>query len=513
MQLIFSGWFGRSRVGWCALARVLVLVFLAAGCGSSGSEGNPKLPVVVIDVEELLVDVGERFELSGESSTDPEAGKDSEPDFFWTALNNVVTVSFDDRCEEDIDQICEENSDDLCAEAQVQACATNADCAVGDCDSKASQCEELQNRTCNSDEDCDTGPCRFNSGTSSPDCEEGICVIGGGNDLPIASFLASAPGPYGVRLLVEGRKSNNVGLRTLQTYPSLYVLGSMIAFGGTNGGLVGELSDVDRYAPNAVRGVGNPVSGNILLADPVIGSIREFDFQSGNILGTFGETANATAPIALAFDATDDLYVVNQDGTVQIYDGASGLFAGNFADVTLGAEEVISIVFAPATGNLLVVDGRAGQGLREFDGETGAFLGLYGTTAAAVGQAVDAAFLSAADGGGLLIADATGDVKRCRANGTACQSFGTVASLLAAGGPTAVAVNPSAEFEPDSAVLIADRTNEYVIACTSDGATCEVFGDTAGLDSGYVDVFFAPPETPIPDTTTTSTTTTTLPDE
>jgi hypothetical protein len=85
--------------------------------------------------------------------------------------------------------------------------------------------------------------------------------------------------------------------------------------------------------------------------------------------------------------------------------------------------------------------------------------------------------------------------------------------LLAPGGPTAIEINPSAAYVPESAVLIADRVSAYVVACTIDGSACDVFGDTEGQDSEYLDVLFAPVTTPTPDTTTTtiSTTTTTLP--
>lgn len=497
---------------------LLVLSLFAAvfsnGCGSSGDEDNPKLPVVVIDVENLLVDVGGRFEVNGEDSSDPEGGKNQKLEFFWTALNETVQVTFDDRCEDDLEQVCDENSDDLCSEPTTRDCATDDDCDVGACDTVKDECEQPQNQTCASNDDCDNGTCVLNSGTSSPDCAEGICLLQEGREQPIASFVATAPGPYDLRLLVEGSRSNNVGLRTLETYPSMHLVGSLVAFGGTQGGLIGASADADSFAANAVRGVGNPVSGNILLADPVLGSVREFDFRTTNVVGTFGETDVLTAPVALAFDSDDDLYVANQDGTVQIFDGASGLRRGTFGDVTLAGEEVTSLLFAPS-GNLLVVDGRAGQPLREYDVSTGALLGPYGATGG-IGQAIDATFLGDL-GDALLVADATGNVIECGADGTNCGAFGTAGSLLSPGGPTAIEINPSAGYVPESAVLIADRVSGYVVACTIDGSACDVFGETEGQDSEYLDLLFAPVVTPTPDTTTTlpgstTTTTTTLPE-
>lgn len=480
---------------------------LSAGCGSSGSESNPKLPVVVIDVEDLLVDVGGRFSVSGENSSDPEGGKDQKLEYFWTALNETVQVAFDDRCEDDLETICYENSDDLCSEPAEQSCTTNADCAVGDCGAK-NKCEQLQNQYCSSNDDCDAGRCVLNSGTSSPDCDTGICLLQEGREQVIASFVATAPGPYDLRLLVEGRKSNNVGLRTLQTYPSVQLVGSLVGFGGTEGGLIGASADADKFAANAVRGVGNPVTGNILLADPVLGAVREFDFRTTNVVGTWGETDILTAPVALAFDSEADLYVADQDGSVSIFDGASGLRIGGFTDVTAAGEEVTSLLFAP-DGNLLVVDGRPGQALREYDISTGALLGPYGATAS-VGQATDATFLGDL-GDALLVADGSGNVIECESDGTNCAAFGTAGALLAPGGPTAIEVNPSAAYVAESAVLIADRGSSYIVACTIDGGSCDVFGDTEGQDSEYLDILFAPVTTPTPDTTTSTTTTTTLP--
>ncbi len=487
---------------------------MSAGCGSSGGDDNPQLPDVVIIPETLLVDVGARVNLDGSETTDPEADSNDEILYFWTALNETATVTFDDRCEDDVEQICDENSDDLCQDPQTTACTTNADCEVGNCDTTPPapfECEQKQNAFCNNNDDCAEGDCAPNSGTTSPDCTEGICLLGEGREQVLASFIAPAPGPYEIRLLAEGRVSNNVGTRIVNTYPSMFLVGSLIAFGGTEGGLIGESADVATFAPNAVRGIGDPATGNILLADPVLGIVREFDFNTLNVVGTFGETAIMDEPVALAFDGAGDLYAADEDGTVDVFSGSAGLSQGTFADVTLVAEQVTAILFEPTDGNLLVVDGRAGQGLREYDIATGAFVGFYGDTATAAVQAVDAAFLTGA-APGLLIADAAGDVKLCSVAGTACGPFGSIEPLLAVNGPTAIDVNPSAAFVPESAVVVADAVNNQVVACAADGSGCTAFGETAGLTSAYLDVFFAPPVTPTPDTTTT-TTSTTLPAE
>jgi hypothetical protein len=455
----------------------------------------------VITVDQWLVDVGGTYVLSGADSEDFN-GDTEDLEYFWTGLSENAVVDWEDRCQDVPEETCDENLDDVCREPQKTDCTVNADCEVGLCKIGKMVCAEKQTTFCNSNDDCEEGDCRTNSGNESPDCSEGPCEIGGGQEDVIASFQATAPGPYFVRLLVTGKQANQIALQLLDTYPSMYLLGSLYQFGGTEGGLVGFSADADTFAPGALRGVAQPETGNLLLAVPSLGSVREFSGVTNEIVGTFGETNNASEPIALAYSADNALlYVANADGVVQIYDGVQGLAGGDFGDVTAGVEEVLSILFAP-NGNLLVVDGRPGQAIREYDAATGVFLGAYGQTGAAVTQATDAIFFG--DNQRLLISDAAGDVISCNKNGRACVAWGSAGASLAANGPTSIAANPSGDVNPSAQVLIADRVNAYVLGCDDTGNGCAPFGDTVGLDSEYYDVFFAPSE--IPSTTTTTTT-------
>ena len=448
-----------------------------------------------------MVDVGGTFVMSGADSVDFN-DETEDLEYFWTGLSENATVVWEDHCEDVPEETCDENLNDVCRELQKQDCTVNSDCEVGQCKIGKMVCDEKQVQFCNTDDDCADGDCRTNSGDESPDCSEGACDIGGGQSSIIASFVATAPGPYFVRLLVTGKEANQVALQLFNTYPSMYLLGSLYEFGGTEGGLVGLSTDADTFAPGALRGVSNPSTGNLLLAVPSLGSVREFDFVTNEIVGTFGETNQATEPIALAYTPDNVLlYVANADGIVQVFDGSSGLAGGDFGDVTTGTEQVLSILFAP-NGNLLAVDGRAGQAIREYDAETGAFLGNYGQTGNAVTQATDAVFF----GGNqrMLISDAAGDVISCNTNGRACGSWGSAGASLGVNGPTSIDANPSGDINPAAQVLISDRANAYVLGCDETGNGCAPFGDTVGLDSEYYDVFFAPSE--IPSTTTTTTT-------
>ena len=466
---------GRAAAGMAAVA----LSAAVLGCGSTSSVSSPTPPTAVIKVTSWLVDVGGRFELDARDSTDP---KDQALEFTWRLVHPTSEAEFEDHCEDMPAEICTHNDDDPCSDDPNTFCTSNADCA--------------------------TGTCLINSGTTSSQCSTGKCLVGKGDHSPIATFVADVPGPYSIRLLAESSRANDVATMVLDTYPSLFVVGSLFAFGGTQGAAIGEFADAASFAAGAVRGVSNPVTGNILLAVPGAGLVREFDYRDGSVVGTFGETgAFNSDPVALTFDASERLFVADSDGTVQVYDGSTGLFIRTFGDVTTGGQSVVAMEFSPVTGNLLVVDGGAGQALREYDA-AGSLVGVLTETASAVGRAVDLAF---ADDGSddLLIADGDGDVIRCAAGGTACASFGSASSVLQAGGPTAISVNPS-DDGPSAKVLIADSVLSAVVGCSSDGASCAVFGDTDSISSSFSDILFAPPSVPTTTTTTVSTTSTTV---
>ena len=440
---------------------------------------------MLITADSQLVDVGQRYRLDASGSIDP---FNQGLEFFWTLIGPPGSnAAFDDHCEDAPEEICDENFSG-CAEDPRVVCSTNADCE---------------------------SECRENIATTSPDCSVGQCEIGGGRELEFATFVADLPGPYTVRALVQTSQSNDTGTIVVDTYPSLWVIGSAFAFGGTGGALIGELAEVATFADDAASAVAIPSEGNLLLAVTSPPRIRKFDFRDGSDLGIFGETRDfVTAPVALAFDASGRQHVADVDGTVSVFD-TRGRFIRIFGDVAAAGENVVAMTFSPTSGELLVVDGGAGAGIRRYDGATGAALGVLGETATAVSRALDLAFAGTDPATDLFIADVGGDLVRCDPDGTGCASFADAAALLSPGGPTAVAVNPSADVT-DADVVVADALAKRVIACELDGTSCMVFGDTAGLDSDYVDIVFAPPAVPdVPPppilSTTTSTTTTMVP--
>jgi hypothetical protein len=198
---------------------------------------------------------------------------------------------------------------------------------------------------------------------------------------------------------------------------------------------------------------------------------------------------------------------------VQIFDSAEGRFERTLGDVATGLEQVTAIAISPVNGELLVVDGRAGEPVRRYNVASGNFVGPLGTIETVAAQAVDIAFFGD-PASALYVADAGGALVRCATNGTGCAAVAAANGQLSANGPTSVAVNPAAEFTTAD-VLVADAVARIVLACDSTGGSCAPFGDSAGIDSEYRDIAFAPAALPMVDpppmiTTTTSVTTTTV---
>lgn len=464
-----------------ALASAVVgVVTLVASCGGGGSQSNPPLPNVVILVNHDYLDVGESYFLDGSQSTDPN-GDSANLSFTWllTSGGNDATA-FDDHCRDNYEEICISNDNDHCNNDPGQICKTDAE--------------------------CDNSTCSLNSGTTSSDCVSGICGVNEGAVGPKASFVANVTGPYQVRLAAIGSSSNGTRSKRLDTYPSLYLVGSLIQFGGTKGALLGPVADAAEYAASASQGVADPLTGNLLVIDSSLGLIRVFDIMSGKILGDFGESDRFVKdPKAMTFHPSNGrLLVAEADGAVLMFDGSTGLLVSTFGNVGANPK---AIRFSPQTGELLVISGASGSGIRHFDA-AGNDLGVLGETDTATTEPVDFDFLGANDD--LVIADQIGRVVRCDFDGENCRQFSTQAdNRLDNGSPSAIAVNPSAD-STNNDVLIADPVGDRVLACTDDGSSCSTFGETDSQDSAYRDVFFAPATTPTTTTSTSTTTTTTL---
>ncbi len=488
---------GRGTIQACALA-LFVASIPAGGCGGGGGNNAPTPSVSRIDTPDGLTDVGLQVLLDGRSSFDP---TDQGLRYFWTLIRpSGSDAAYQDHCAEpsldgctgdpisdcDIPNVCTTNDDKTCVVDDEQICETNADCS----------CPE-------SDPDCGLlgGDCDPVSGTVSAECPTGRCDVDEGRAMDFATFIADLPGPYTVRLLTQAtNNANDVATRVIRTNPSLFLVGSLIEFGGTQGNLVGVSPDAEIFAPNATAGAANPITGNLVVAVPSPPVIREFDFRTRTVVGAFGETSIfPEVAVALAFDERV-LWVAYASGIVRRFDAATGLFIDAFGDVTGPGQSVSAIAVAPQQGNLFVADATPGNGVREYQRLTAAE-SAFGETALAVNEATDLVFRGdpVFD---VLITDGTGDVIQCNPAGLACTPFGAAAASLVGSAPSAIALNPSI-VAGDAAVLVStsEGSGGRVIACTDDGSSCSDFGDTGAVIGGFFDIVFAPTEGP---TTTTS---------
>ncbi len=452
-------------------------MLLSADCGGSKDKKNPPPPHIVIEENESIQDVGERFVLDAGQTTDPNGPQDG-LEFQWRIVSGGTDdTALDDHCRSDANVVCTTNDDDHCSTDETIFCHENDDCPS-------------------------PGTCVINSGTSSPDCETGICGLGEGDEGVVATFRADVAGPFEVRLTAIGDESNATKTIELNTFPSLYLVGSLLQFGGTEGKLLGPVKDADEFVTEPVQGASDPANGNLVIIDDSLHLVRVFDLRTGAIVGAFGDSdRQVNDPAALTFHpVTNRLYIAETSGRVLVFDDTTQLLINKFGDVE---DHPTALQFSPVGDDpdLLVVDGTPGVKIYDANGVA---QGVLGETATATDEPVDLDFL---DDGTLLIADRTGKVVRCDTDGTGCESFSPeLDGMLANGSPTAIAVNPSAEFT-DNDVLVTDPVGQRVIACKSNGNGCATFGETEDVDSEYRDIFFAPQETP---TTASSTTTTTL---
>src|SRR5207244_179845 len=141
-----------------------------------------------------------RFILNAGQSTDPN-GKAEDLQFQWRFVSGGTTdTDFEDHCRNDLSVVCTENDNDHCSTDDSILCHENSDCPS-------------------------PGTCVFNSGTTSSQCETGICGLGEGDQGTVATFVANVPGPFSVRVTAVGDESNGTKTVNLNTFPSLYLVG------------------------------------------------------------------------------------------------------------------------------------------------------------------------------------------------------------------------------------------------------------------------------------------------
>lgn len=133
-----------------------------------------------------------------------------------------------------------------------------------------------------------------------------------------------------------------------------------------------------RLAALLLIGAGGIAAGNLYVSSLSSSTILEFGGVSGvnnsNFYGTIPPGNGLAVPIDLTFGPDGKLYIVNLNGAdVLQYDGSTGAFLGVFAATHLVHPHFLT--FGP-DGNLYVSDPGNGT-VEEFNGQTGAFIQTF----------------------------------------------------------------------------------------------------------------------------------------
>ncbi len=125
----------------------------------------------------------------------------------------------------------------------------------------------------------------------------------------------------------------------------------------------------------------HPGTGNLFIGDKFHDYILEYDGTTGVLQGTFVPTSGSFEPIGIAFHPiTHNLFVADFNGEIEHFNGDTGSALGTFGQTDTNLTGPVAIAFHPITHNLLVSDFFT-QDVREFNGTTGDFIGVFGETA------------------------------------------------------------------------------------------------------------------------------------
>ena len=117
--------------------------------------------------------------------------------------------------------------------------------------------------------------------------------------------------------------------------------------------------------------------GNLLVTDLSLSGVREFDGLTGAYVTDFVTSGSGglVSPFALTFGSNGNLYVLTLTGEVYQYDGETGASIGLFTTVVGAASSTFDMAFG-ANGNLFISD-TVSSTVLEFDGTNGTPLGPF----------------------------------------------------------------------------------------------------------------------------------------
>lgn len=186
-------------------------------------------------------------------------------------------------------------------------------------------------------------------------------------------------------VLMRGSDAGHVN----QPYDLVVAPGRRVLVSNTATNTIAEFSHQGQFVGNLVVAGGGGLSaptgmalsprGTLLVASNANARVIEYDLATGAFVSTFVAPGSGglTAPLALAFGPDGHLYVSSASNQVFKYNGSSGAFMSIFipAAANGGLNGPRGMLFKP-DGNLLVTS-YGNDSVREYDGSTGASLGVW----------------------------------------------------------------------------------------------------------------------------------------
>jgi len=153
----------------------------------------------------------------------------------------------------------------------------------------------------------------------------------------------------------------------------------LVEYDGVGGGFVRGFFDACPTSLAEPFDLSSGADGNVYVSCPESNGVHRFDGVTGFPLGffVFGGAGGLVTPRGLAFGPNGNLFVASFSGEVLEYDGTTGAFIGVFVDVTGnggGAVDPWGLLFH---GGRFFIASNFPSEVKEFDAATGAFVQTF----------------------------------------------------------------------------------------------------------------------------------------